>query len=40
MLKQFDGILALKDGRLVEYGTFDALMENKNYFYSLFTVSQ
>lgn len=40
VLKQFDGILALKDGRLVEYGTFDALMENKNYFYSLFTVSQ
>ena len=40
LLKQYDGILTLKGGRLIECGTFDELMEKKEYFYSLFTVSQ
>lgn len=40
MLKQYDGILALKNGSVVESGTFDELIANKGYFYSLFTVSQ
>ena len=31
---------AMKDGSLLESGTFDELMEKKEYFYSLFTVSQ
>lgn len=40
LMKRYDCILALKNGRLVEQGTFDDLMEQKGYFYSLFTVSQ
>ena len=40
LLKQYDGILTLKNGSLIESGTFDELMERKEYFYSLFTVSQ
>lgn len=40
LLRQYDGILVLKNGRLAESGAFDALMERKGYFYSLFTVAQ
>ncbi len=40
LLRHFDEILVLKDGRLTEHGSFDSLMENKAYFYSLFTISQ
>lgn len=40
LMKRYDCILALKNGRLVEQGTFDDLMGQKGYFYSLFTVSQ
>lgn len=40
LLKQYDCILALKDGSLAESGSFDALMERRGYFYSLYTVSQ
>lgn len=40
LLRRYDGILALKSGSIVESGTFDELMENKGYFYSLYTVSQ
>ena len=40
LMKRYDRILALKNGSLVEEGTFDELMEKKGYFYSLFTVSQ
>ena len=39
-LRQYDGILALKDGRIAEAGSFDELMERKGYFYALYTVSQ
>jgi ABC-type multidrug transport system fused ATPase/permease subunit len=40
LLKQYDGILTLKNGMIAESGTFDQLMEKKGYFYSLYTVSQ
>lgn len=40
LMKQYDGILTFKDGSLVEAGTFDELIAEKGYFYSLFTVLQ
>ena len=39
-LRKYDSILALKSGRIVEDGTFETLMKNKGYFYSLYTVAQ
>ena len=39
-LRQYDSILTLKNGRIVEDGSFDTLMKNKGYFYSLYTVAQ
>lgn len=39
-LRRYDGILVLKDGRITESGSFDELMEQKGYFYALYTVSQ
>ena len=38
LLKKYDAILMLKNGELVEVGTFDELMEQKGQFYSLYTV--
>ena len=40
LLRRYDGILAMKDGRLEEMGTFEELMEKKGYFYALFRVGQ
>lgn len=40
ILKQYDGIITLKNGSIVEVGRFDELIANKGYFYSLFTISQ
>lgn len=40
LLKRFDRILVFKNGHVVEQGTFDELMGRKDYFYSLYTVSQ
>ena len=40
LLKQYDGIITLKNGVVVESGTFEELIAEKGYFYSLFTVSQ
>ena len=40
LLKQYDSIIALKNGSIVEMGTFDELIAEKGYFYSLFTISQ
>lgn len=40
LLKRYDQILTLKNGRIAETGTFEELMEKKGYFYSLYTVSQ
>ena len=39
LLKRYDRILTLKNGSIIESGTFDELMEKKEYFYSRFTVS-
>ena len=39
-LRRYDGILVLKDGLIAESGSFDELMEQKGYFYALYTVSQ
>lgn len=38
ILDQFDEILVMKNGRLVEVGSFKNLMNQKGYFYSLYTV--
>ncbi len=40
LLSQYDEILTLKNGSLVETGSFNELMDRKGYFYSLYTVSQ
>ncbi len=40
LLERYDGILAMKNGQIVESGSFRELMEKKGYFYSLYTVSQ
>lgn len=40
LLRKYDEILVLKNGTIEESGTFAELMEQKAYFYSLFTVSQ
>ena len=40
LLKQYDGIIVLKNGFIVETGTFDKLIAEKGCFYSLFTISQ
>ncbi len=39
-LRRYDCILTLKNGKISEQGCFEELMENRGYFYSLFTVSQ
>ena len=39
LLRQYDEILVLRDGRLIETGTFDDLMAAKEFFYSLYTIS-
>lgn len=39
LLRRFDGILVMKDGKVGEVGTFDELMKEKGYFYALFTVT-
>ena len=39
LLRRYDGIVALKDGRVAETGTFDELMAKKGYFYALYTVT-
>jgi ABC-type multidrug transport system fused ATPase/permease subunit len=40
ILKRCSGIFVLRNGVVEERGTFDSLMQQKGYFYSLFTVSQ
>ena len=39
VLRRCTGLFAMKNGAVTEQGTFDELMEEKGYFYSLFTVS-
>lgn len=40
LLRRYDGIFVLKDGRIAEAGSFDELIQRKGYFYALFTVAQ
>ena len=40
VLKQYDEILVLKNGTIWEKGTFNGLMDQKGYFYSLYSVNQ
>lgn len=40
LLRRYDCILVMKNGRIVERGRFDELMQRRNYFYSLYTVTQ
>jgi len=40
ILRRCDAIITLKSGTIKEMGSFDKLMNDKGYFYSLFTVSQ
>lgn len=39
LMEQYDEIIVLRDGRVQEQGGFDALMAQKGYFYSLFTLA-
>lgn len=39
ILKQYDCILTMHQGNIVEMGTFEELMKKKQFFYSLYTVN-
>jgi len=39
-LKRFDEIIVLNNGMIVEKGSFDELIRNKEFFYSLYNVSE
>lgn len=39
LLTRYDEIIALREGRVCERGTFEELMSRPGYFYSLYTVS-
>ncbi|OON99990.1 MAG: hypothetical protein ATN35_09775 [Epulopiscium sp. Nele67-Bin004] len=38
ILEKFDEIIVMQKGRIVEVGSFDDLLEQKNYFYSLYNI--
>ena len=40
LLEKYDEIIVLNTGKIVENGTFNKLMSNKQYFYSLYNVSK
>ena len=40
LLKRYDGILVLKNGRVEEFGTFSDLMNSDGYFHALYTIAQ
>lgn len=40
LLRRYDGILVMKNGRIEESGRLEELMEKKGYFYALYTVAQ
>lgn len=40
LLRKYDAIVVLKDGKIEEMAGFDELMERKGYFYALYTVAQ
>lgn len=39
LLRQYDGIFVLRDGRLCEQGTYSELMQKAGYFYSLYHIA-
>lgn len=39
LMSQYDEIIVLRDGQIRERGSFDQLMAQKDYFYSLFTLA-
>lgn len=39
LLRRYDEIIVLKNGRVIEQGPFEKLMAEKGYFYSLYTVA-
>lgn len=40
LLSRFDCIITLKQGSIIESGSFEDLVSKKGYFYSLYTISQ
>jgi ATP-binding cassette subfamily C protein len=38
LLKRYDGIIAMKGGKIVEQGSFDQLIDSKGYFYSMYSM--
>ncbi|MCR5168568.1 MAG: ABC transporter ATP-binding protein/permease [Oscillospiraceae bacterium] len=40
LLRRYDSIFVMKDGRIAERGNFDELMKKHGYFYALYTVAQ
>ena len=40
ILSKYDFILAMKDGKVEERGSFEELMDKKGYFYSLYQIGQ
>ena len=40
LLKRYDKILVMKDGRIEESGSFSELMDRNGYFHALYTISQ
>lgn len=38
LLSQYDKLLVMKSGKIVEEGTFEELLDRKQYFYSLYNV--
>lgn len=40
IMRQYNEILVLHNGKIEESGTFDELLEQKGYFYSLYRISQ
>lgn len=39
-LSRFDGLVVMKNGKVAEQGTFQELMDRRQYFYSLYMVSR
>ena len=40
ILTQYDGIIVMKDGTVVESGTFENLMEQKDDFFALYKAAR
>lgn len=40
LMRRFDGIVVMRDGRIEELGSFTELMEKRGYFRALYTVSE